>query len=246
MPLEPEYVPKVYRPITLDIFLNAFDASRIKASQQDLIAIFNFLCPSHKDVIDFWSLWDLLLPNLTEKGKEITDYLWNTLNPQKDPEVNLSKMKNRFFGKFDPDVQKRKRQEREVENEFIRNLDTYCQVGMTGVGKISKQEFDGFLKCWYFVSENERDFLMRVVECFRLSNFINEYGINSRGNMEASQSSKRDWGSRGNMQSLTSYNTRDLEQSKGSAWGNFTEGKEEIKYSRRGRSTYGRERFKRQ
>jgi hypothetical protein len=147
-------------------------------------------------------------------------------------------MKNRFFGKFDPDVQKRKKQERDVENKFIRNLDTYCQVGITGGGNIDKREFDGFMKCWAFSCENEREFLMRLVECFRLSQFSQKYGIHGTVGNEVNQGWRKEWG-----RQKTEY--QEEEKEKKSTWGNFTQGKEEIYHSRRGKSAYGRERFDR-
>ena len=235
---EPEFVPKVYRPINRDLFILAFEQNRIKVPEKDIVTIFNTLCERGKDTITFQYLWRVLLPNLSENGVMITSYLWNTINPQKLPEFNLSKMKNRFFGKFDPDVQKRKRQEREVENEFIRNLDTYCQVGVTGGGKICKEEFDGFMKCWAFTSDSERQFLMRVVECFRLNEFTGEFGIEGTVGNEVNQGWRKEWGQR---------QEREVKQSRPDTWGNFTQGKEEIKRSRRGRgkSVYGKSQYER-
>lgn len=237
---EPVYVPRVYRPITREILFSAFDASRIKASPSDLTAVFMYLDISGKNQIDFWSFWNFLLTDLSEKALEIINYLWNTLNPSKQPEVTLSKLKNRFFGKFDPDVQSRKRQEREVENEFIRNLDTYCQVGLSGGGKISKQEFDGFMKCWSFACDDERDFITRVVECFRLSEYTREFGFKATD--FGGSGWRREWGTRESQESKSSKYKSGLEQQKGSMWNQFMNNQDEVKYSRRGKSTHAKHR----
>ena len=220
------------------MFILAFEENRIRVPEKDIVTIFNTLCNRGESTIKFQFLWQVLLPPLSENGVMITSYLWNTLNPQKLPEFSLSKMKNRFFGKFDPDVQKRKRQEREVENEFIRNLDTYCQVGVTGGGKICKEEFDGFMKCWAFTSDTERQFLMRVVECFRLNEFSAEFGIEGTVGNEVNQGWRKEWGERQEREE-----ERQVKQSRGNTWGNFTEGKDEIKRSRRGRSAYGKSQY---
>jgi hypothetical protein len=217
------------------MLLNAFSGTRIKASESDLMIMLEYLAQPGESHADFWDFWDLLLPTLSDKAIEIIGYLWNTLNASKDPEINLSKMKNRFFGKFDPDVQSHKRQERQVENEFIRYLDTYCQVGLTGVGKISKQEFMGFMKCWNFACEDEGRFLTKLVECFRLSEYTREFGIGASKNRTGGSGWRKEWGTQS---SRSSRFDSQLEESKGSMWGNFTQGKEEIKHSRRGRSTY--------
>ena len=225
----------------MDIFLDAFDASRIRVGQDQLIQLFNQLCVPRESHIDFWELWKMLLPDLSEDGLKVTNYLWNTLNPQKQPEISLAKMKNRFFGKFDPDVQRHKKQERDVENQFIRHLDTYCQVGISGGGKISKREFDGFMRCWSFCCENERDFLMRAVECFRLNEFIDEFGIDGTAGTKSDRGWRKEW----NRQSRQSEPVEKEKNAQRSTWGNFTEGKREVYHSRRGRSAYGGDRSKR-
>ena len=199
------------------------------------MTIFNTLCERGKNTLKFQLLWSVILPNLSENGLMITSYLWNTINPEKFSEFNLSKMKNRFFGKFDPDVQTLKRKERDVENEFIRNLDTYCQVGITGTGKICKEEFDGFMKCLSFTSKNERQFLMRIVECFRLNEFSAEFGIKGTAGNEINQGWRKEWGDRQEKQTSNAFQKRQ-ESNVESNWGHFTQGKEEIKRSRRGRS----------
>lgn len=234
-------MPKTYRPITLDILLAAFDASRLRVPEQQLVQLFNQICSPRESYVDFWMLWGVLLPELSSDAVSVTGYLWNTLNPQKQPEISLAKMKNRFFGKFDPDVQKRKKQERDVENQFIRYLDTYCQVGMSGGGRISRREFDGFMQCWAFSCENERDFLMRVVECFRLNEFIDKFGIDSEPSNDKQGGWRKEWNRR---EQPTSHSRRNSGRPQ-PAWGNFTEGKREIKQSRRGRSAYGGDRFNR-
>jgi hypothetical protein len=204
--------------------------------------VFNHLCDPQDSEINFWDLWNFILPDLSEDGVKIGNYLWNTLNPQKLPEISLSKMKNRFFGKFDPDVQKKKKQERDIENQFIRNLDTYCHVGISGNGNITKQEFDGFMKCWAFSCENERGFLMRLVECFRLSQFSSKYGIYGTVGNEINQGWRKEWDQEA--PKSRPYQSRE-ETEKKSTWGNFTQGKDEVYHSRRGKSAYGRDRYKR-
>lgn len=207
-----------------------------------LQAFFGQLCPPRQSAVDFWDIWERLLPPLSKDGAEVTGYLWNTLNPQKQPEVSLSKLKNRFFGKFDPDVQRRQKQERDVENTFIRHLDTFCQVGISGTGKVDRREFDGFMRCWAFSCENERDFLMRAVECFRLNDFIGRFGIDAPESQVAAEGGgggwRKEWG-RGSGRGPSRV------EEKKSTWGNFTRGKDEVARSRRGRSAFGGERYKR-
>ena len=234
----------MYRDVSLDILIDAFKISRINVSEEDLIQFFNYLCDVNDDFVKFWDLWGLLLPNLSEDGTKISNYLWSSLNPGKSPEIPLSKMKNRFFGKFDPDVQTRKKQERDIENKFIRNLDTYCQVGMIGGGNIDKREFDGFMKCWAFSCENERDFLMRLVECFRLNKYSDKYGIHGSIGNSNNKGWRKEWDTGRSGSNRHGRRGEDIEEKK-STWGNFTEGKDEIYHSRRGRSAYGRDRFER-
>lgn len=215
--------------------LDAFEASRLRVEQNRLVHFFNELCDPQESHVDFWFLWNMLLPELSGDSTEVTGYLWNTLNPQKQPEISLAKMKNRFFGKFDPDVQRHKKQERDVENQFIRYLDTYCQVGLSGGGKISKREFDGFMRCWAFSCDDERDFLMRIVECFRLNEFIDKFGIDGTAGQNNQSGWRKEW-SRQELPKSSSHRGNNRQES---TWGNFTEGKEEIVQSRRGRSAYG-------
>ena len=81
----------------------------------------------------------------------------------------MSKMKNRFFGKFHPDVISQKKDSRRVETDFIKDLDVYTQVFSNESNRLVRKEFDLFMSMWEFELGDQGRFMEIVVECFRLS-----------------------------------------------------------------------------
>ena len=140
----------------------------------DLDLTFQALTSSSTDLLNLDRFWKSILNNKSEKVTRVSQYLWNVLDPKKESLIPISKLKNRFFGKFHPDVQKMERKAREVENEFIKNLDMHNLLAITERSQISKHQFDDFISCWFLCTPTEEEFLTIFVECFRLSDFTNE------------------------------------------------------------------------
>ena len=113
--------------------------------------------------------WNQLLGDQSAINQKLCNVLWNSLDTKKAGEVVISRMKNRFFGKFHPHVHVRKAEARHVETDFIRDLDIYTQVFSGNTGRLAREEFDLFMRIWAFELEDQALYMEVVVECFRLS-----------------------------------------------------------------------------
>ena len=137
--------------------------------QIDLQIVFAIMAGPKNPMLKVQEFWDQLLGDNSAMNQKLCNVLWNSLDTKKAGQVVISRMKNRFFGKFHPDVHVGKAEARNVETDFIRDLDIYTQVFSGDSGRFARQEFDLFMRMWAFELDDQARFMEVVVECFRLS-----------------------------------------------------------------------------
>lgn len=119
--------------------------------------------------------WSEILSPLSHQRQKIISHLWENLNIKNENRVSLVRFKNRFFGKFHPQVVSGKKKASEIENEVLQNIDFHGQIFGNTENFTEWKQFYDFMFCWSAVEENENNFLSILVDCFRLSEFFGIY-----------------------------------------------------------------------
>ena len=219
-------------------FIKCFEITRMKVDRIDLEILFEGLADKNNGKLCTDNFWATIFGEIPENVKRVADYLWGTLDPRKEGFIHLTKLKNGFFGKFHPDVQNKKREQKDVENEFIRNLDIHNQLATTIKEDIDQNQFRDFVLNWLFVEDDEEDFLVTFVECFRLSEFMGEFnrekhinGLLDYGRYNKSVSKKK---SRSRNDSARNQDSSAMETIMiGGGGDRYREEREEVKNSRK-------------
>ena len=118
------------KQISLDNFVNAFKAIGLNIPQNDIINFFNLLDFSGTGKISIDDVMNTLVDPMNEHRKLYVVNKFAKMDVEKQGEVKVSLLKEKFNPKGHPDVMSGKTNDEEIFKQFCYTLDIYCNIRM--------------------------------------------------------------------------------------------------------------------
>ena len=130
---------------------------------------------NNEDLLNIKEFWKYFWPSLSGERLKIVNHLWENLNVRAESKISISRLKNRYCGKFHPEVIDKNKTALECEEEFFFTLDFHGQLWNNRENFVDEKQFKDFMRCWSCSEQNDKKFLTILVDCFRLSAFFGIY-----------------------------------------------------------------------
>ena len=163
--------------ISLEDFINIFQAYNLSFSDQEIQNIFNQFQPNQSGLINYASLINNLIGNINEKRISLIKNVFNNFNMNEKNEVSLKEIKQKYNPGGHPDVVNGRKNVNEAYGEFLDMLEIY-------------REYIDNLKGGYSQSINFEDFKqfyaeigMTIKDDYNFENMMNNcWNINRNKN----------------------------------------------------------------